>query len=220
MCVEQPSKREYVCAPQGQQLLELQFAKEKLKQSPTEYFKRYHEIHEVKVHRLQPAGMFNSHMAFMTTKPISYLNSRVSEGAAYRRSQKSKRPVHSNFPKINQEVAAFGPKHAEHARRVYQSRGTQPFQKFNQTTFYNDPLKGQVPVPITSQTYETVLKVAQISPRSYEKQPTKTSGLKVLHHKAERGLPKKSNISRDRGCEIDLSNAPIFQTLCEISNTL
>jgi len=216
MLVERPCMREYECAPHGsylrhQQHLALQFAIEKLKQSPIENFKRYHEGQEDKVHRVQPAEMFNSHMASMTTEPISCINARVSEGAAYRRSKKSKRPVYSNFLKIKQEVAAFGPKHAEHARRVYQSRGTQPSQK---------SMQGQVPLPVTSQTYETVLKVAQISTRSYKKQPTKTMGLKVLYHKVERGLAKKSNVFRDSGCDIDLSNAPIFQTLCEISNAL
>jgi len=153
----------------------------------------------------------------------------------------SKRPLHSNFRKIKQEVVAFGPKHAEHARRVYQSKGTQPIQEFmqimapsyrpnydsmqvsrhisqlskgsyllgehvhhrsvNQTAWYTDSLKAQVPVPVTSQHNETVLKVAKISPR-------------------EHGLAKKSDVFQDGGCEIDLSNAPIFQILCEISNGL
>lgn len=267
MLVERPSMREYACAQQGsylrhQQLLELQLAMKKLKQFPIENFQRYHEVQEGKVHRWQPVARFNSQMASISTEPISYINSSlVSEGAAYRRSKESKRPVHRNFPKIKQEVAAFGPKHAEHARRFYQSKGTQPKQKFrqvmvppyrpnygpmqvsrhkktqvtkesyllgepvhdrsvNQTALYTDSLKGQVPVPVTSQPNETVLKVAKISPRLNKKMPMKTIGVKLLNHNVEQGLAKKSDVFQDSGSEIDLSNAPIFQMLCELSNTL
>jgi len=218
-----------------------------------------HEVQEDKVHRWQQAARFNSHMACISTEPISYINSRVSEGAAYRRNEESKRPSCCDFPKIKQEVAAFGPKHAEHARRVYQSNGTLPLQEFMQimarpyrpnydsmqvfrhrrsqvtkgsyllrehvndksvNQMYTDSLEGQVPVPGSSKPKETVLKVAKILPRPNKKQPVKTTGLKVLYHKVEHGLAKKSDVFQDCGCEIDLSNAPIFQILCEISNGL
>jgi len=264
MLVERPFMREYACAQQGsylrhQQLLELQLAMKKLQQFPIENFQRYHEVQEDKAHRWQHVPRFNSHMASINTEPISYINpSLVSEGAAYRRSKASKRPAHRNCPMIKQEIAAFGPKHAEHARRFYQSKGTQPFKQVmvppyqpnygpmqvsrhrktqvtkgsylvgepvhdrsvNQTVLYTDSLKGQVPVPVTSQLYETVLKVAKISPRPNKKQPTKTIGVKLLNHKVEQGLAKKSDVLQDSESEIDLSNAPIFQILCEISNTL
>jgi len=262
MLVERPFMKEYVCAQQGrylrhQQLLEFQFAMEKLKQFPKENFKSYHEVQEDEVHGWQPAARFDSHMASNTTEPISNINSRVSEGAAYGRSKEAKRPVYSNFPKIKQEVSAFGPKHAEHARRVYQLKGTQPLQKFgqimvppyrpnydpmqvsrdrksqvtkgsyllgehvhdrsvNQTTLYTESLKGQVPVPVISKPYETVLKVARISPRPNKEQPMKKTCLKVLYHKVQHGFAKKSDVFQDSGCEIDLTNAPIFQMLCEI----
>jgi len=194
-------------------------------------------------------------MASISTVPITYINSRVSEGAAYGKNKESKRPLYNNFSKIKQEIAAFGPKHAEHARRVYQSKGTQPLQEFmqimaspyrpnydpmqvsrhrrsqvtkrsyllrehvhdasvNQTALYTDSLKGQVPFPVTYKPKETVLKVAKISPR--ENQPTKTTGLKVVYHKVEHGLAKKSDVFQDRGCELDLANAPIFQILREM----
>jgi len=220
---------------------------------------RYHEVQWSKVHMWQPAAKFNSHMASICTEPITYINSRVSEGEAYRRSKESKTPLYSNFPKIKQEVSAFGPKHAEHARRVYQAKGTLPPQKFSQimvppyrpnydsmlvslhrkshgtkgsyliaehvhdrsghqTTMYTDSFKGQVPVPITSKPYKTLLKVAKISSRPNEKQPKKRTGLKVPDHKVEQGLAMKPNLFQDSGCEIDLSNAPIFQILCEMSN--
>jgi len=269
MLVERPFMREYVCAQQGsylrhrrhQQLSELQFAMEKLKQFPQENFQRYREVQEDKGHRWQQAARFNSHMACITTEPISNINPRVSEIATYRKNKESKRPVYNNFSKIKQEVAAFGPKHAEHARRVYQSKGTQPLQEFmqimaspygpnydpmqvsrhgrsqvtkgsyqlrehvhdrsvNQTALYTDSLKGQVPFPVTYKPNEIVLKVANISPQPNNKQPTKTTGLKVLYLKVEHGLAKKSDVFQDSGCELDLSNAPIFQILCEISNSL
>jgi len=265
MLVERPFMGENICAEQGsylqqQKLLELQSAMEKLKQFPKDNFQRYHEVHEDKVHRRLPAARFNCHMDSISTEPISYINSRVFEGAAYRRSKEFKRPVNSHFPKMKREVAAFGPKHAEHARRVYESKGTQHVQKsmhimvppygpnydpmqvlrhrksqvikgsyllgehvhdrsVNQTTF-TDLLKVQVPNPGTPKPYETVLKVAKISPRPNKKHPTKTTDSKVLHHKVEQGLAKKSDVFQDSGCGIDLSNSPIFQILCEISNNL
>jgi len=269
MLLERPFLRDYTCAQQGsylrpQQLLELQLAMEKLHQFPIENFRRYHAVQEDKVRRWQPVTRFNTHMASISCEPLSYINPSVgSEGPAYRKNRESKRPVHPNFPKIKQEVSAFGPKHAEHARRFYQSKRTQPIQQFQQvmvrpnyghtevsghrqtqvtegvhllgesaigrslnpTALYNDSLKSQVPVPDTSLPYETVLKIAKISPRPSKKQPTKNKtsfgfGVKLSNHKVERGSLKKSDNFEDNGREIDLSNAPVFQILCEISNTL
>jgi len=243
MLVERPFMREYVYTQQGsyvrhQKQSELEFAMEKLKQFPQQNFQKYRE------------ARFNSHMACVSTKPISYLNSRVSEGATYRKNNESKTPVHKKISKIKQEIAAFGPKHAEHARRVYQSKRTQPLQEFmqtyppnydpkqvsrqgrsqvtkesylpreqvpdrsvNHTALYTDSLKGRVPFPVKYKPNESVLKVAKITPRPNKNQPMRTTG---LYHKVEHGLAKKSVVFQDSGCELDLSNAPIFQILCAI----
>jgi len=97
-------------------------------------------------------------------------------------------------------------------------------RSLNQKGLYSDSLESLVPVPDTSQPYETVLKIAKISPRLSKKQPTETKAsigfcVKLLNHKVERGSVKKSYDFQDCGCEIDLSKAPAFQMLCEISNT-
>jgi len=272
MLVERPFVRKYACAQQGsyhgqRQLLELQLAMEKLNnQSPIKNFRRYHVVEEDKVRMWQPVTRFNTHMA-SSCKSHSYINPSLgSEGPAFRKNKWSKRPVHRNFPKMNKEVSAFGPKHAENARRFYQAKRAQPIQEFrqimvppyrpnsgpmqvsghrqtqvtegvyllgepvfgrslNQTAFYSDSLKSQVPVPDTSQPYETVLKTAKISPRPSEKLPTKIktsfgTGGELFNHKIEQGSLKKSDNCEESGCEIDLSNAPVFQILCEISNIL
>jgi len=272
MLVERPFLREYAGAQlgnykQNQQLTELQLHMEKLNQCQMENYRRYyHEVQENKVRRWQPVTRFNHQMAPISSKPFTFRNPKLgSEGSAYRKNMESKRPVHRNFPKIKQEVSAFGPKHAEHARLFYQSKRTQPIQELrqdivpsyrpnygsmqvsghrqtqvtewihllgkplfgrslNQKGLYSDSLESLVPVPDTSQPYETVLKIAKISPRLSKKQPTETKAsigfcVKLLNHKVERGSVKKSYDFQDCGCEIDLSKAPAFQMLCEISNT-
>jgi len=265
MLVKRPFLREYACAQQGsylrhQQLLESQLAIEKINQFPIENFRRYH-VQENKVHRCQPVTRFNTHMNSMSSKPLSYINPSLgSEGPVYMKNGESKIPVHRYFHKIKQEVSAFGPKHAEHARRFYQSKRTQPIQEFpqvivpsfrpnsgpmqvpghrqtrvtggglhgrslNQTALYTDSLKSQKPVPDTSESCETVLKIAKISRRPSKKLTTKAKtsfgfGVKLLNHKVGRGSVKKSDDFHDSGCERDLSNAPVFQILCEITNSL
>jgi len=133
---------EYMCAQQRsyyqhQQRLELQYATEMLKIFLVENLHRYREFLEDKVRRCQPVARFNSHMTSIYNEPLGYNRNPnlLSEGAAYRsyRSRKlSKRPVFRKFKK-KQDVLGFGSKRAEHARRVYQSKGAQPFQKFRQS---------------------------------------------------------------------------------------
>jgi len=177
-----------------------------------------------------------------------------SEGQAFRKSERS---VGRPIPRTKQEVFAFGPLHAERARRFYQSQRTQLIHQFrkvmivpyvpnydpmqvsghrqtkvtegvyfpgevsgrsrNQTALYTDSCKSQVPVPGTSQPFETVLKIIQIAPRPSRRQPTDTKasigfGEKLLYHTEKRGSMKKSHDFQD-GCEVDLSNSPIFQIL-------
>jgi len=262
MLVEQLYMNEYMCAQQGsyhhhEHLLELQFMMEMLKQFPIENFQRFHEGLDDKIRRWQPAERFISHMTSISTEPMSYLNPNLlSEGAACRSRQLSNRPVF--FSKKKQDVSGFSSKRAEHAQRVYQSKGPQPLQKFrhnmvppyrpnydsmlvsrhrktevtkgsyllgkhvhdrsvNQTTLYTDLLKGQVPVPVTSQPFEMVLRVAKISPRPNKKQPTKKTSVKLPYVKVERGLGKKSDVVQNSRYKIELSNMPIFQILCEMN---
>jgi len=266
MLVERPILREYPCSQQGsnlrhQQLLEWQLTMEKLNHFQRENFWRYNEVQEDKVRSWQHAATYDTHMASISPDPLSYINPNLgSAGPANRKRRESKRPVHRNFPQIKQEVSAFGPKHAEHARRFYQSKRTQPIQEFpqvivpsfrpnsgpmqvpghrqtrvtggglhgrslNQTALYTDSLKSQKPVPDTSESCETVLKIAKISRRPSKKLTTKAKtsfgfGVKLLNHKVGRGSVKKSDDFHDSGCERDLSNAPVFQILCEITNSL
>jgi len=240
-----------VCTQQGSYIRQMQLAMEKLNQLPIENFRKYHQVQEDKVCRWLPVTRFNTHMASISSHPFSYINpSLASERLAYRKNRDPKRPVHHNFPKIKQEVSAFGPKHAEHARRFYQSKRTPPNEEFrqlmippyrpkygpmqvsghreifgrslNQTALYTDSLKSQGPVPDTSQPCETILKIAKISPRPSIEQRAKTIGfgVKLLTHRVEQGSVKKSDDFQDSASEKDLSNAPVLQMLCEISNTL
>jgi len=261
MLVERPLLREHMCTHQGTYIRhqELQLAMEKLNQFPIENFQRYHQVQEDKVRRWQAVTRFNAHIASISSESSSL----GFEGPTNKGNWDPKRPMHRNFPNIKQEVSAFGPKHAEHARRLYQSKRTQPIQEFrqnmilpyrphfapvqvschkqaqvtegvyllgdpvfgrslNQTALYTDPPKSQVPVPDTSQPSENILKIAKISRRPSKEQPTKTKasidfGVELLNHK---GSVKKSNDFLNSACVRDLSNAPVFQILCEISNTL
>jgi len=271
MLVEQPFSREQVCTQQGgyirhQQLLELQLPMEKLNQFPKENFQRYHEVQEDKVRRWQAVTKFNAHIASIRSEPSSYIKPSLGfEGPAYK-TRDPKRPIHRNFPKVKQKVSAFGPQHAERARRYYQTKRTQPIQEFGQITIppyrpsyghvqvsghsqtqategvdlrrepvlvtslnkkalYTDSLKSQVPVPDTFQASENVLKIAKISTRPSKKEPTKRIasigfGLKLLNHKVKRGSVKNSNDCLDSACERELSNAPVFQILCEMRNLI
>jgi len=270
MLVERPFMGQYACAQQGSYLrhqrdLGLQLAIEKLKQFPLE--QRYNEVQEDKFYKWQPLARVNNYMASTSPAPINYIikPSLISEGPAYKRKNDLKRPVYRCFPKIKQEVSAFGPKHAEHARRFYQSKRTQSIQKYQtdmvprylpnyesrqvsfhkntrvteggyllgepvadrsvKTALHTDSIKGQVPGHFMSQPYETVLKVAKISPRPSKKQLSKSLtsnglGVKLLKHKVEAGIVRKCDVFQDSGSEVDLSNAPVFQILCEMSNTL
>jgi len=272
MLVERPFLKGHVCTQEGgylrhQQLLEMQLPMGKLNQFPIENFGRYHQVQEDKVRSWQAVARFNAHINSISSEPSSYISPNLDfEGPGYQKNWNPKSPTHRKFPKVKQEVAAFGPQHAEHARRYYQTKRTQPIQEFrqiiippfrpnhgpvqvsghrqtqvaervyllrepvfvtslNQTALYTDSLKSQVPVPDTSPASENVLKIAKISTRPSKKQPTKTKasigfGVKLLNHKVERGPAKNSDDCLDSACERDLSNAPVFQILCEVSNTL
>jgi len=72
---------------------------------------------------------------------------------------------------------------------------------------------------LTPQSNETILKVAKISPTPSKKQLMRTKTLfeNIVNKKIEK---EKSVDFQASEHDIDLSNAPLFQMLCEISHTI
>lgn len=157
---------------------------------------------------------------------------------------------------MQREVSAFGPKHAEQARRFNQSKGGYqqyaqvlvlpyrpnhgPIQNSYEHTqgggFFSRELIFDLKKPPTQYTYksdgpiqfiaaseplEIVLKVANISSRSGKKQLKKpkavSSFIDKAYYETVDVCATKSIDFLDDEDEIDLSNAPIFQMLCEMS---
>jgi len=223
----------------------------------------YNRVSAGEVQSWHPIQGSNCHTASVSSNPIRCMNPPyVYRAPAYMARTESK-SVCRSFNEIKQQVTAFGPKHAEHAKRLYQLDGKTPecrrvlappsrpsfgpmqVSNFNQSgvtdgcylprdlsftsaanraTSCTDLARGQVAVPITSRPYETVLKVAKISPRPDKMQPKKLTtsfsfGGKAPSNKVDEGLIKKSVQFQKSGLEMDLENAPVFQILCEISRT-
>jgi hypothetical protein len=92
----------------------------------------------------------------------------------------------------------------------------------NNSTSYTDPFSHEVPLSVSSEN-EAVLKVAKISSRPDKKQAkdSKSSFFdfseNLSKNKIDQGTLKQSIDSEDIEDYIDLSNAPVFQILCEIS---
>jgi len=255
MLVERPFLTEYAFAQQGsyvinQHIIGLQqVMMGKKNQFSTVNDWGYHRVSAEKIQARQPALGCNGTLSY---KPIN----------SVRTSYVSGRPTSDGFcePKrdreVKQEVFAFGPKHAEHARRYYQSKRAksqfeqalvapcranygpiqiqyeqmqgggclsgEPISSMNKRpTLYPYKLNGPKPFA-TSEPYETVVKVANISPRPDKKLANKPKPsfcvLENGHHEKVDGVTEKKSIDfLDNKNEIDLSNAPIFQILCEIS---
>jgi len=261
MLAERPIMTGYACVRQGsyqRELYEVKRVMGKLQQLPTDSFQVYHGVSVEQYQGWQP--IIRCHMGAFSYEPICFNINSTSGGTAYNGCRESKSVVGRNYSKAKQEVSAFGPKHAEHARRFYQSKGTHPesqrnlappyrpnycpmqvsyikqaqanikrdllgesvFERtINSTRLYNEPVSRQVPVAVASQ-YEAVLKVAKISPRPNKKQPENPeSGVgvseRVLRYQMDEGKLKKPIDSQNVEDDIDLSKAPVFQILCEIS---
>jgi len=162
-------------------------------------------------------------------------------------------------PKLRQDVSAFGPKHAEHARRFYQETGKsvflfpacrQPYDSagvsyndlsqanrgeslleqpafgaVHYKTFFNHSTTSRVPVNVASNPRETVLKVAIISARPKVKRHDEPKaelafGEMKRSKRSDDSLSKKSiDFQEMKNLLRELSKAPLFQILCEISNT-
>jgi len=185
--------------------------------------------------------------------PWSYINPRlVSGGSCYKL---------DDDLKLRQDVSAFGPKHAEHARRFYQVTGRSQSVVFpacrptydtvgvsyndlsqakrresllkqpafggtvNQRKFFNHSATSRVPVNVASHPRETVLKVAMISSRPKVKRQDEpitelAFGEMKCRKRSDDNLSKKSiDFQGMKNLLRELSKAPLFQILCEISNT-
>jgi len=108
--------------------------------------------------------------------------------------------------------------------RDYLFRETVSYTK-KQPNVYHNKMDDQVPRIVACEPFEKVLKVASISAMLNKKQDNKVSKLKTFsslpkngnNEKFDQIATKKSiNILYNKE-NIDLSNAPIFQILCEIS---
>jgi hypothetical protein len=261
MLVERPFPKEYAFAQQGscpinQHVFGLQPVMMKQNQFPTRNVQGYRGLSAEKA--WQRTLGCNTRMGAFSSWPIC--STKASFASGYSTNSgfgKPKRVLGSNNPEMQQEIFAFGPKHAEHARRLNQSKGgNQQYQQilalpcrsdygpmqnlYEQTQgrgfFSREPVScvkkqpvqypyisdGPLQLTVESEPLEIVLKVANISSRPDKKQfhkPKAVFGFLENGHneKVEHVRAKKSIDFLDNEDEIDLSNAPIFQILCEIS---
>jgi len=203
------------------QVLELQGVMNTRKQFPDKHFNGYSGVSAER----QAMQSFNTSLKSITSLPTSNTNSSLISRAAVNGSTVLRKMTN---PKITEKVSAFGPRHAEHARRLYQ-KGIQS-QEFRQVLppsyrpNYRPMLISNHMQASKTQSNETVIKIATITPRPCKKQlhkkkPSLVSRVKLSKDIAETGLGKKSVDFQDSISEIDLLNAPLFQILCEITNT-
>jgi len=128
MLLEQSFLRKDVCTRQGSYLrsgnfLALQDAMENLWQFPMKNFWGYNGASADGVRGFQPPLGCKTQVTYTDLVQINYNTNRsmVAQGVAKNERRESKKTVDHNYTKVNQCVAAFGPQHAEHARRLYQS---------------------------------------------------------------------------------------------------
>jgi len=238
MLVERQCPREYAYSQQetylrDNRIIELQRAMEELKPFPMQKNEEYNN--GVLAQGLQQSQRECNTIASSLSSKLSAHNNRsyFSGGTAYRGMRQSE-SVCRSFTKMNDEVTAFGPKHAEHARRFYQSEAKEPELRQAMVASYRPnytPMKVSyyresgvnngsysLRYPVTK---PAMVKVARISPRPNRMRP-KTSfgfGVTTVNKKQYDGLLRKSDDFQDSRCEMDLKNAPVFQILCEISKT-
>jgi hypothetical protein len=192
---------------------------------------RYQGVSAKKVQARQPALGCNTHLGTFRCEKIS----------------STKASLVSNDPTSNgsgKSVFPFGPKHAEHARSLYQSKAPKPqFQQVlpqdkgrsylfgypvsgtkKQPNLYEKKTDDQVPCIVTCESREKVLKVASISTRPNKTQNNEVNKMKTFSGFVENGYnekldqltTKKSIDFLNNNDNIDLSDAPIFQILSEI----
>jgi hypothetical protein len=258
---QQPFERGYACVQQGsyegKQCFKVNRALWNFQQLPTDKFQVYHGISAEQVQGWQPTRLSRNQMGVFSCESKSNITNSVSEGSTSDGCKYSKSVLCHNYPKIKQEVSAFGPKHAEHARRFYQAAGLQPklsrdldppylpsycpmqvsyikrtqasrecdllggsvFDRTLNRTTSADPVSLQVPFPVT---FQREVKVAKISPRPNIQElnnPKIYLGVneRILSYKMAQGTVMKLIDTQNVDEEMDLSKAPLFQILCEIS---
>jgi len=258
MLVERPLPTEYAFAQQERNLLNQHMFGWHVRhnQFPVVNVQGYQGISAEKVQARHQGLGCNTHMGTFSSGLISATKPNLVSGGPTSNG-KPGRAVRRNYAGMKEEVFAFGPKHAEHARRFYQSKGSKPqfgqvlvpscradygakqiqykqtqargylsgesvLNVENRPKLYPCNLDGAVTSSVASEPYETVLKVANISPRPDKRQGNKQKTLFDLlenanNEKVDQVDPKKSIDFRDKEDGTDLSNAPIFQILCEIS---
>jgi hypothetical protein len=85
----------------------------------------------------QPTQGCSTQVAAITCVPVSYSNTNlIRGGSADKGCTGSKSEVCRNDSRMKQEVSAFGPKHAEYARRFYQFKGAQSLFQQNMLGAY------------------------------------------------------------------------------------
>jgi len=130
MLVERPCPREYTYIQQGtylrsQRIIELRRMMEQLEPFPIQKNKGYNN----RVLENKPQGhLLTQTDCYAITSssssiPTVHNNQRYFSGGTASRGRRQSKSVCRGFTKMNHEVTAFGPKHAEHARRFYQSEG-------------------------------------------------------------------------------------------------
>jgi len=262
MVAQHPFMGGYDCVQQGSyqgKLFGVKRTMKNVQQLPTDNFQVYRGVSAMQGHEWQPTTRCGTQMGSLSCEPKGYSTNSTSEGLAHDGYRESTSLERVNYPKMKKEVSAFGPKHAEHARRLYRTEGLQSqvqldlappclqnycpmqvsytkqtltnkesillgdpvFERTINRKTYTDQVSRQVAVPVTLQ-QEAILKVAKISPRPNEKElknPKIYSGLneRIGSYKMDQGAVKKSVDARNIEEEMDLSKAPVFQILCEIS---
>jgi len=127
MLLEQTFLREDVCARQGSylksgNLLALQNAMDNLWQFP---MKNFWGCNGASADQGCPPPLrWKTHVAYTHSIPNNYNTtpSLVAQGLANNEKRESKATVDRTYTKTDQYVSAFGPQHAEHARRLYLSK--------------------------------------------------------------------------------------------------
>jgi len=169
-----------------------------------------------------------------------YINQKSVIGGQTSVERKIYQPDYQINPQVNKPICAFGPRHAEHARKLYEF-ASQGIQRNKECSYnfvapdrFNIHVGKQVPDSINGgkilpplvlvapnpkfRKSEPVFRIATICPRP-SKMSVKTKMLaspSVEPSKYKQQELKKSLDFPESECDKDLSSAPIFQILCEL----
>jgi len=260
MLVDHPFFRERAYIQQGSYSFgKFQHVTDKLKHFPKNEFQVYLEASAGQGQGWQRPARCSTTVAVISSDPIIENTNQISGDSVYNGRAEIKSTGCCKHAKIKKEVSAFGPAHAEQARRLYQSngalskhrqdwvsryqpdngpmqvyyvkktksnkgvcflRGTVPNQGINRSTLCSNSVSCKAGVPFDRP--EAVLKEAKISSRPDKKQPKNRkvclgSSGNILNSEMDEGAVQKSIDCQNVQDDEDLSNAPVFQLLCELS---